>query len=103
MSHFPACFIDRDCVDCYRILDVKVVEGSMPTQVKVNFMPNSEGQFVIDYSFGGFVTSTIFKYQIQINKNLPSNYANCFNAEDYAQQIVGVIDSALLAKSDRTG
>ena len=101
LSYIPKCFTDRECVDCYRILDVKVVEGSIPTDVKVSYMPNSEGQFLVEYLFGGFITSTVFKYQIQINKNLPANYVSCFNAEDYAQQLVGTVDSALLAKVDQ--
>lgn len=48
----------------------------------------------------GSLASTSFKYLIQINKNLPAQYQNCFTESDYAQQVIGTIDTALLAKSD---
>lgn len=102
LSYIPKCFTDRDCVDCYKILSVKVVEGNLPTQVKVSYVINSEGQFMVEYIFGGYITSTVFKYQLEINKELPDQYKNCFSAEDYAQQVVGQIDTALLALVDQS-
>lgn len=44
----------------------------------------------------------MFKYQIQINKNLPSQYTSCFNDADYGQQVINTLDTALLAKDDKT-
>lgn len=102
LSYVPTCFTDRGCADCFRILDVKVVEGTVPTSVRVTYIPDSEGQFLVEYIFGGSITSAVFKYQIEINKNLPPQYASCFTPEDYNQQVVGTVDSALLAQPDRT-
>jgi hypothetical protein len=47
LSYIPECFTDKLCVDCFRIIDVRVVNGSIPTQVTVGYVPNSDGQFVI--------------------------------------------------------
>lgn len=102
LSYIPKCFTDNDCVNCFKILDVKVFESNIPIQTTINYIPNSDGQFLIEYTFGGIITSTFFKYQIELNKNLPADFANCFTAADYAQQVVGSIDSATLALSDQT-
>jgi hypothetical protein len=47
LSYIPECFTDKLCVDCFRIIDVRVVNGSIPTQVTVGYVPNSDGQFII--------------------------------------------------------
>lgn len=73
----------------------------MPTMVKISYVPNSDGQFIVEYEFGGIITSTLFKTQIQLNRNLPAQYKECFAAEDFDQQIVMTVDTALLAKADK--
>lgn len=74
----------------------------MPIVTSISYVPNSDGQFIIEYKFGGIITSTYFKYQIQLSRTLPPQYAGCFSAEDYAQQVVNAIDTATLALADKT-
>ena len=47
LSYIPTCFTDNNCVDCYKILDVKVIEGNLPTNIKVIYVPNNDGQFTV--------------------------------------------------------
>lgn len=102
MSYIPKCFTDNDCQECFKIITVKVIQSAVPIITTVSFVPNSDGQFIIEYRFGGTITSTYFRYQIEINKTLPPQLGSCFSAKDYAQQIVGPIDTATLARNDQT-
>lgn len=102
VTPIPKCFTDKDCNDCYRILDVKIIDALVPINQVVSYIINSDGQFLIEYNVGGVITNFYFKYQIELNKLLPDEYKNCFTEADYAQQFVGTIDSSTLAKNDKT-
>ena len=67
LSYIPKCFTDKDCIDCFKILNVNVIQSNISVLITVGFVPNSDGQFIVTYDFGGVITSTYFKYLIRIN------------------------------------
>lgn len=98
LSYIPTCFTDEDCVNCHQILDVKVIESEVLVFPKVLYVPKNIGQFFIEFETGQVITNFLFKYSIQINKNLAPKYRSCFTEQDYAQYIEEEVQTATLSK-----
>lgn len=73
---------------------MNVVEANVPILVKVNFVPFSQYQFLVEYDFqGAFVTSK-FKTVIKLDER----WKGCLADDDFSQQIELVVDPAFLAR-----
>lgn len=88
----------NDCAECFKILKVSVNSAaSSYIQVSVNYIPNSGGQFLVEFAFPpGVVVTTAFVFTVQINDNLPSIYNGCFTKADLEQRVTKTLDPATL-------
>lgn len=97
MSYLPECARAFDCAQCHEILEVRVVDSLVKALgVKVQYVPNSQYQFVIEFDFGSAFVSSFFTFVVQINQN----FAGCFSASDMNQQIKWYVDPSTLLIND---
>lgn len=65
-------------------------------QTLVNYIPNSGGQFLVEFKFPGIAITSAFTFNIRINNDLPSQYNGCFTQADLEQSVTTTVDPALL-------
>ena len=65
-------------------------------QTLVNYVPNSDGQFLVEFKFPGIAITSAFTFNIRINDDLPSRYNGCFTDADLEQSVTKLLDPALL-------
>lgn len=68
----------------------------MPILTKVNYVPLSQYQFIIEYNFQGLLVTSKFKVVIKLNEE----FKGCLADDDFTQQIELDIDPAFLALID---
>lgn len=64
--------------------------------MRVNFIPRSKFQFLIEFDFHGTIAVPNFTFTIQINPR----YERYFSREDMSQIEIITVDPALLARFD---
>lgn len=95
-SFLPACVTKNDCSQCFKAIQVNVVNANVPILTTINFVPLSQWQFVIKFDFQGLIVTSIFKVVIRLDES----FRGCFADEDYNEQLEITIDPAFLARSD---
>ncbi len=63
----PPALTADDCMNCHKILWVRVVSSAVVPGVKVNFLPKSQYQFLAEFDFNGIFAIPVFTISIQIN------------------------------------
>lgn len=96
----PACVTQDGCLICSQLLDVRVISSQVANlAVKVIYVPKNIGQFLVEFDTGAVITNHLFTYSVQLNRDLPAQYRNCFTEADYAQQIIQSVDTSLLSRA----
>lgn len=95
-SYLPKCLTDNECTKCFKVLKANVVDSNVPILVKVNFVPFSQYQFLIEYNFQGLYVTSKFKTVVRLNEE----FKGCLADDDFNQQIELLVDPAFLAKVD---
>ena len=96
LTNVPQYFLDTDCVECSKLFLIKVTKSDIVPGVKVEYIPKSQFQFLIEFDFHGIIAIPAFTFTIQINPK----YAKYFTNEDLDQIEILHINPALLAKYD---
>jgi hypothetical protein len=76
---------------------VRVIRSDIVPGVRVNYLPASKYQFLVELEFYGTFAIPSFTIAVQINPQ----YAKYFNIKDMAQIQIKTIDPALLARKDK--
>ena len=96
LSYIPPALTANDCMNCHKLLWVRVISSSVVPGVRVNYLPKSQYQFLTEFDFNGLFAIPVFTISIQINPD----FAQYFSEADLAQIEVKAIDPAVLAKHD---
>lgn len=96
LSYIPPELTANDCMNCHKLLWVRVISSSVVPGVRVNYLPKSQYQFLTEFDFNGLFAIPVFSISIQINPD----FASYFTDADMAQLEIKAIDPAVLAKHD---
>jgi len=96
LSYIPEALAANGCAECYNLLWVRVIRSDIVPGVRINFLPASRFQFLVELEFHGTFSIPSFTIAVQINPQ----YAKYFNMKDMAQIQIKTIDPALLARRD---
>jgi hypothetical protein len=97
LSYIPEALAANDCADCHNLLWVRVIKSDIVPGVRVNYMPKSKYQFLVEFEFHGTFSIPTFNIAVQINPE----YAKYFNRRDMTQIQIKRIDPAVLAIKDK--
>lgn len=97
LSYIPESLTANDCAECYNLLWVRVIKSDIVPGVRVNYLPKSKYQFLVEFEFHGTFSIPTFNIAVQINPE----YAKYFNRKDMAQIQIKTIDPSVLAIKDK--
>ena len=98
-SYLPSCISKNFCAECFKALDVRVIESFVPIKVVVSYVPESKYQFFIEYQFDGLFVTSAIRVAIRLNRD----FYSCFSADDFNQVLDIEIDPATLKVCDPIG
>ena len=97
LSYIPEALTANDCAECYNLLWVRVIKSDIVPGVRVNYLPKSRYQFLVEFEFHGTFSIPTFNVAVQINPE----YAKYFNRKDMTQIQIKTIDPSVLAMKDK--
>ena len=81
LSYIPPELTANDCLNCHKLLWVRVISSKVVPGVRVNYLPKSQYQFMAEFDFNGLFAIPVFTISIQINPD----FAKYFTDADLAQ------------------
>ncbi len=97
LSYIPETLTANDCAECYNLLWVRVIKSDIVPGVRVNYLPKSKYQFLVEFEFHGTFSIPTFNIAVQINPQ----YAKYFNRKDMTQIQIKTVDPSVLAINDK--
>ncbi len=97
MTYLPPELTKNDCAECSKLLWVRVIDSQVVPGVRIQYLPNSKYQFLIEFEFHGLFAIPVFSTSFQIN----ADFAKYFSEADMAQIKIKTIDPAVLAKAEK--
>lgn len=97
LSYIPPALTANDCMDCHKLLWVRVISSIIVPGVRVNYLPKTQYQFMVEFDFNGVFAIPVFTISVQINPD----FAKYFSEADLAQIEVKAIDPSVLATVDQ--
>jgi hypothetical protein len=97
LSYIPEALAANDCAECHNLLWVRVIRSDIVPGVRVNYMPKSRYQFLVEFEFHGTFSIPTFSIAVQINPE----YAKHFSRRDMTQIQIKMVDPSVLAMKDK--
>lgn len=96
MTYLPPELTKNNCAECSKLLWVRVIDSQVVPGVRIQYLPNSKYQFLVEFEFHGLFAIPVFSTSFQINPD----FSKDFSESDMAQIKIKTVDPAVLAIAD---